>query len=86
MSAPQPLAIMAAASPKLMVSAAAQDGTASKAINQKIPPRIMGISQSGISGMVKGYEGSGGHSPRHCCRGDSEAPLLHIATSLQLYV
>src|SRR5262245_6995803 len=70
MSAPQPLAIIAAASPKLMVSAAAQDGTASKAIKQKIPPRIMGISQPGISGMVKGHEGVSAHSPRHCCRGD----------------
>src|SRR5690349_10757611 len=61
---------MAAASPKLIVSAAAQDGTASKAINQKIPPRIMGISQPMISGMVKGHKGCSRQCPRYCCRGD----------------
>src|SRR5262245_32640075 len=56
MSAPQPLASMAAASPKLIVSAAAQDGTASNAANSKTPPRTMGTSQPMILLVVKGHE------------------------------
>ena len=61
---------MAAASPKLIVSAAAQDGTASNAANSKILPRTMGTSQPMILLAVKGYESRTKQCPRHCCRGD----------------
>src|SRR5262245_38551574 len=68
---------MAAASPKLIVSAAATDGTASQATNRKILPRTMGTSQPMILLVVKGHERCASQCPRHCCPATGASHPFH---------